>query len=225
VVAPKPTRPSASVENFLKAVYVLQKDSDRVSTNALAKALQVLPPSVTDMARRMAKVNLVDYQKYHGLRLTADGEALALRVIRRHRLIELYLIQELGYTLPQVHEDAERLEHAVSERFIAAIDSQLGYPTIDPHGEPIPSANGKIARRNLTPLVDLQEGARAQISRFATDNPQMLEHILDRGFTLGTEVAIITRDPFDGPLTVRVGDQERIIGYQAAAAILVEIKG
>jgi DtxR family Mn-dependent transcriptional regulator len=218
-----PSKPSESVENFLKAVYTLQKGTERVSTNALANALNILPPSVTDMARRMAESNLVDYRKYYGIRLTDEGEATALKVIRRHRLIELYLVQELGYDLPSVHEDAERLEHVVSDRFVDAIDAKLSYPTIDPHGDPIPSADGIIAKRDLIALVHLKEGVPGRVRRLVSDDNTMLEHILERGFQLDAIVEVKASDPFDGPITVLVDGEERVIGCSVAASILVDV--
>lgn len=129
---------SQSVQDFLKAVYMLQQQMERVSTNALAEMLAISPPSVTDMAHRLMLVGLVDYEKYHGVRLTEKGEREALRVIRRHRLIELYLVTDLGYALHEVHDEAEQLEHAVSDRFIAALVEKLNHPILDPHGEVIP---------------------------------------------------------------------------------------
>lgn len=219
----QPEKQSESVENFLKAVYTLQKDVDRVSTNALAKALNILPPSVTDMARRMADANLVDYRKYYGIRLTDEGETMALRVIRRHRLIELYLVQELGYELPAVHEDAERLEHVVSDRFIQAIDAKLSFPTIDPHGDPIPAADGTIEKRELIALAQLEKGIPGRVSQFVSKDTTMLEHILDRGFQLDARVEVTASDPFDGPITVLVDGQERVIGCSVAASILVDV--
>jgi DtxR family transcriptional regulator, Mn-dependent transcriptional regulator len=219
-----PVRPSESVENFLKTVYTLQQQGqERVSTNSLAKALNILAPSVTDMARRMADQGLIDYRKYYGIRLTNEGEAVALRVLRRHRLIESYLVQELDYDLPSVHDDADRLEHVVSERFIQAIDAKLGHPIIDPHGEPIPAADGSITRRNLLPLTQIEDDSQAQVSRLLANDPKMLEYVLERGFELGTTVKIIDRAPFDGPITVLVNGQERIIGRSVAAHILVEM--
>ena len=214
-------KPSKSVENFLKAVYALQKENERVSTNALAQALNILPPSVTDMARRLAETGLVDYQRYYGVRLTPDGEATALRVIRRHRLVELFLAQELGYALPEVHEEADQLEHVVSERFIRAIDARMGYPAIDPHGDPIPAENGAITQRDLVPLAQLPDGARGRVSRFSCDDA-VLKYVLARGFALGTEVKIIAKDPFDGPVTVSIDGRECAIGRTVAVCILVD---
>ncbi len=213
---------SKSVEDFLKTVYVLQQQMTRVSTNALAEALTISPPSVTDMARRMVEAELVDYQKYRGVVLTARGEMIALGIIRRHRLIELYLVEELGYALHEVHDEAEKLEHAVSDRFIEAITSKLGDPKFDPHGDPIPSSDGTIIRPKTVALSELEIDTLARVSRFIADSPEMLQHIIDREFKLDEQIIVLSRDPFQGPITARVGDQERIIGHNIAAHILVE---
>jgi DtxR family Mn-dependent transcriptional regulator len=214
---------SRSVEDFLKAVYTLQQKAERVSTNALAEALAVKAPSITDMARRMVEAGLVDYQKYYGVRLTEDGEDIALRVIRRHRLIELYLVSEMSYELHEVHSEAERLEHAVSDRFIEAIAEKLGDPGLDPHGDPIPTAEGTISQRNLLSLAELPLKAGATVRRIRSENSEMLQHILDRGFRLDVVVEVTARDPFEGPLNVRVGGVERVIGHNVATHILVEL--
>lgn len=225
-------RLSESVENFIKAVYVLQNeltentqnnDDIRVSTNALKAALTISAPSVTDMAQRLVKNGLVDYVKYRGVRLTDSGEALALNLVRRHRLIELYLVQELDYQLHEVHDDAEELEHAVSERFIAAINAKLGEPEFDPHGDPIPDANGTFTQRELQPLSDLPVATRARISRFITSDSEMLQHTLDRGFVLDAPVEIVACDPFHGPITVKLGKKQSVIGHVVAQTILVEV--
>ncbi|MCU0479612.1 MAG: metal-dependent transcriptional regulator [Anaerolineae bacterium] len=218
------TPPSRAVEDFLKAVYSLQqKTPDRVSTNSLAEALNIAAPTVTDMARRMEDAGLLDYRKYHGMILTDEGMALALRVLRRHRLLELYLVQELGYALHEVHHEAENLEHAVSDRFIEAIATKLGNPTLDPHGDPIPAVDGTIIRRNLVSLNVLELNTRACVSRFTADNDDMLQHILNRNFRLGVIVQVTHRDPFEGPLTVVVDGDENIIGHAVADHILVEV--
>jgi DtxR family Mn-dependent transcriptional regulator len=226
---------SRAVENFLKAVYVLQQQADRefkltdtgeagrVSTNALAEALMISAPSVTDMARRMVDANLVDYQKYYGVRLTPDGSAVALRVIRRHRLIETYLAEELGYDLHEVHDEAEELEHVVSDRFIDAIAMKLGQPTVDPHGDPIPSKEGVIVRADTVPLTELALEVPGIISRFAAESSEMMQYMMSRNFRLGAEVKVLEREPFQGPLTVQVNGDRSVIGYKVAACILVEL--
>jgi DtxR family Mn-dependent transcriptional regulator len=214
---------SESVENFVKAVYALQQDCERVSTNALTMALRITAPSVTDMAQRLMEGGLLDYRKYYGVRLTEEGEAMALRLVRRHRLIELYLVRELGYALHEVHGEAEELEHSVSDRFITAIDEKLGKPEFDPHGDPIPDVDGIMANRDLHPLSEIPLGAKARVARFLSSDPELLQHTLDRGFALDTEIIITARDPFNGPLSVSIGDQRTIIGHVVAQSILVEI--
>jgi DtxR family Mn-dependent transcriptional regulator len=201
---------------------MLQQQMERVSTNALADALNILPPSVTDMARRMAKAGLVDYRKYYGVVLTEEGERVALQVIRRHRLIELYLVRELGYGLHEVHTEADRLEHAVSDYFVEALATKLGNPQFDPHGDPIPTSEGSIARRELVALAELPLDTPATISRFIAEENDMLEHIIERGFRLDAKIAVIARDPFDGPITVRVNGDQLIIGHNVATSILVQ---
>ncbi len=217
---------SESVQNFLKAVYSLQQQVDEwVSTNALADSLKISAPSVTDMAQRLAAAGLLNYKRYGGVRLSDEGEALALKIIRRHRLIELYLVKELGYALQEVHAEAENLEHAVSDRFIEAVARKLGNPDFDPHGDPIPTAEGKVIPRDLHPLSEWPVHTAASVSRFMTDNQDMLQHILDRGFKLDSKVEVIERDPFDGPITTLVDGKKRTVGHNVAACILVEARG
>jgi len=213
---------SKSVEDFLKAVYALQQHSERASTSALSEVLNISPPSVTDMARRMVEAELVDYKKYRGVRLTEQGEQIALRVLRRHRLLELYLTEELDYALHEVHEEADKLEHAVSNRFIEAISKKLNYPKFDPHGDPIPSADGKITHRETVALAELPLGITATVRRYTADNAEMLQHTIDRGFKLGTTVEVVSRDPCEGPLTIHLDGESCVIGYTVATKILVE---
>ncbi len=213
---------SKSVQDFLKAVYALQPQMERVSTNALAEVLGVQAPSVTDMAQRLVTAGLLDYERYKGVTLTVEGETLALKVLRRHRLIELYLVTDLGYALQDVHAEAENLEHAVSDRFIEAIAAKLGDPAFDPHGDPIPAADGSIARRDLQPLTEWPLQQIASVSRIKTESREMLEHILDRGFALGIQVTVLSRDPFEGPVTTLVEGEQRVVGYNVAACILVQ---
>jgi DtxR family Mn-dependent transcriptional regulator len=174
------------------------------------------------MAQRLEEIGLVNYKKYQGVKLTHAGEEEALKILRRHRLIELYLVEELGYELHEVHSEAERLEHAVSDRFIDAIDARLGHPDIDPHGDPIPSADGTIRRRNLKPLSDWPLHTPANILRIRAISDEMLQHMVGRGIKLHAQIEIINHDPFDGPLTVIVDDVQQIIGHNVAACILVE---
>jgi len=214
---------SQSVEDFLKAVYNLQADSDRVSTNALAEALNISAPAVTDMAQRLVDEGTVDYLKYRGVRLTEEGERVALQMLRRHRLIETYLVQDLGYQLHEIHDEAEALEHSVSDRFVEAIARKLGEPSYDPHGDPIPDLEGIMQERNLQPLSTLRLNSPARIRRFIMDDPAMLQNTQERGLMMGVTLEVVERDPFDGPITVRMdAEGTQTIGYKMASSILVE---
>ena len=214
---------SQSVEDFLKAIYTLQRDRDRVSTNALADVLNITAPAVTDMAQRLVDEGTVDYLKYRGVRLTDDGEQVALKMLRRHRLIELYLVQDLGYQLHEVHDEAEALEHTVSDRFVEAIAVKLGDPQYDPHGDPIPTIEGVMPERDLQPLSKLALHTPARIRRFMMDNPQMLRYTQERGLMIGKALEVTARDPFEGPITLKVQPGHSIIiGHTLASFILVE---
>lgn len=216
------TADSQSVQDFLKAVYTLQQKMERVSTNALAEMLSISAPSVTDMAHRMMLAELVNYEKYHGVRLTETGEREALRVIRRHRLIELYLVTDLGYALHEVHDEAEQLEHAVSDRFIAALAEKLDHPTLDPHGDVIPAIDGTFHYRELRSLPDLPLGIKAKVACLTSNDPDILRHLMDKGFNLGSQIEIIAQDPFDGPLTILIDGKLAVVGCIAATYISVE---
>ena len=215
---------SQSVEDFLKAIYHLQRTQDRVSTNALADALNVSAPAVTDMAQRLVEEGSVDYLKYRGVRLTDEGEAVALMMLRRHRLIETYLVRDLGYQLHEIHDEAEALEHSVSDRFIEAIARKMGNPRFDPHGDPIPNLDGIMPHRDLQPLSQLALHAPARIRRFVMDDPDMLQETQARGLIMGERVEVIARDAFEGPLTLRLSDRRReVIGHKMASEILVDL--
>ncbi len=214
---------SQSVEDFLKAIYTLQRDHDRVSTNALADVLNITAPAVTDMAQRLVDEGTVDYLKYRGVRLTDDGEQVALKMLRRHRLIETYLVQDLGYQLHEVHDEAEALEHTVSDRFIEAIAVKLGDPEYDPHGDPIPNIEGVMPELDLQPLSKLALYTPARIRRFVMDNPRMLQYTQERGLMMGKALEVIARDPFEGPITLKIQSGSPImIGHGLASFILVE---
>ena len=214
---------SQSVEDFLKAVYNLQGESDRVSTNALADALHISAPAVTDMAQRLVEEGTVDYLKYRGVRLTDKGERVALQMLRRHRLIETYLVQDLGYQLHEIHDEAEALEHTVSDRFVEAIARKLGDPRYDPHGDPIPNLDGSMQERTLQPLSKVALDTPARIRRFTMGDPAMLQNTQKRGLTMGVTLEVIERDPFEGPIKVRLqSERTQTIGYKMASSILVE---
>ena len=215
--------PSKSVEDFLKAVYTLGRSGGRVSTNALADALGVSAPAVTDMAQRLVDEGSVDYRKYRGVLLTDAGERVALKILRRHRLIETYLVHDLGYELREIHDEAEALEHTVSDRFIEAIARKLGHPRYDPHGDPIPTLDGSVPHRDLQPLAQLALGEPARICRYLMDDPDMLQETQTRGLVMGEEVQVVERDAFEGPLTLLLdADRRLVIGHKMASEILVD---
>ena len=213
---------SRSVDDFLKKVFLLQQAVDRVATNDLAHALDISAASVTDMAQRLRDAKLLDYRKYYGVRLTARGEEIALRVLRRHRLIELFLVQRLGYAMYEVHDEAESLEHAVSDRFIEALAAIMGQPQLDPHGDPIPSVDGRIRAWELQRLCDLPPAQPATIRGLSSTDAVELDQQKGLGFKLGAQVVIENEIDKDGVLSVRVNGARTLISRESAASILVE---
>lgn len=212
---------SEAIEDFLKAVYLLQQDYDRVPTSILAEALSITAPSTTEMAKKLARANLIVHEPYRGVRLTPAGERIALEIVRNHRLLELFLVRALGYTWDEVHEEADRLEHAVSERLAERIAEFLGNPRYDPHGDPIPSAEGNIQQRELTPLTEWPPHKQGVVARLRDQSSNMLRYLAEKGLVIGARVEMIACDPFDGPITLRVDDNEQVIGPHVAHCVLV----
>jgi DtxR family Mn-dependent transcriptional regulator len=217
-----PKNHSRAVEDYLKAIYKLQEDFGAVSTTALAEELRRSAASVTNMVKSLADQRLLEHEPYHGVRLTPHGEATALRIIRRHRVIESYLIEKLGYTWDGVHPEAERLEHAASEMLIDAMARALGDPQEDPHGSPIPTPSGQIADRNLERLVDLPIGAHALVREVPDDDSGRLRNLASIGLVLGVEIQM--RGPVGGGniLAIRIAGLERKVSRQLAAVVLVD---
>jgi DtxR family Mn-dependent transcriptional regulator len=215
---------SEAIEDFLKMVYLLQQEQDRVQTSALAEALGITAPSTTEMAKKLAKANLVIHEPYRGIRLTPAGERVALEIVRNHRLLELFLVQALGYTWDEVHEEAERLEHAVSERLIQRITEYLGNPRYDPHGDPIPGPEGELPPRELTPLSEWTRGEAGVVARLRDQTPEMLRYLAEKGLVVGAQVEVTGADPFDGPLTLLVNGSRQVIGSRVAHHVLVSAR-
>jgi DtxR family Mn-dependent transcriptional regulator len=213
---------SEAIEDFLKAIYLLQQEHERVQTSMLADALGITAPSTTEMAKKLAKANLVVHEPYRGIQLTPSGERIALEIIRHHRLIELFLVEALGYTWDEVHEEAERMEHAVSERLAERIAQYLSNPRYDPHGDPIPSAEGDVTERLLTPLSEWPLQDRGRVARLVDQSPDMLRYLADKGLIVGAPVEVVARDPFDGPLSLMVSERHQIIGQNVASHVLVD---
>ncbi len=213
---------SRSVDDFLKKLYMLQTPDERVGTNELAQALGITAASITDMAQKLHEAQLIDYRKYYGVRLTKRGKEIALRVLRRHRLIELFLVQSLGYSMHEIHEEAERLEHAVSDRFIESLAASMNQPTHDPHGEPIPSALGVISASNLRPLGELPSGSVGTIRGLNSEDNHLIMRQQELGLHLGARVMIEMSDLDQSSLDLRVDNMQRSIEREEASGILVE---
>src|SRR5262245_1022037 len=218
--------PSQTVENYLKTIYLAQaslsKPDALVPMGQIASTLGVVPGTATTMVKTLAESGLVRYEPYAGVRLTDAGEKLASRVLRRHRLVELFLVKILGMSWAEVHDEAERLEHAVSERVIERIDEMLGRPAVDPHGDPIPTAEGTIARPNYVDLVAAPIGIPLVISRVVDQDADFLRFVEGRHLVPGTEVVIEARDPAADYVQLRSSSgQSTTVGMRAASKLLV----
>lgn len=218
-----PPRFSPSVEDYLKAIFALTQRGEPASTSALAEALQVAPSSVTGMIKRLAENELLEHVPYRGVRLTASGHRESLRILRRHRILETYLTQRLGYAWDDVHDEAERLEHAASERLIEAMASALDDPSHDPHGAPIPTAAGELEPLELTTLAEAVGGDRVTIRAVQDKDAERLRFMEARGLLPGVRLTVEERQPFEGPLTVRVGENGplQVVGVDLARRIFV----
>jgi DtxR family transcriptional regulator, Mn-dependent transcriptional regulator len=215
------TEPTASVEEYLQAVYRLQQDDAPVSTTALAAHLDVAPASVTGMVRQLDRHGLVDHVPYRGVTLTAAGRAHALRLLRIHRLWELFLTQTLGLPWDQVHREAHRLEHATSDRVADRLADFLDQPESDPHGQPIPSRDGTLPHRPAVPLNEAPIGNPATLVEVPDGDPELLRYLGELGLRPGTAIRVLAAEPFGGPLTLRVAGAERILGRAVAERLLV----
>jgi DtxR family Mn-dependent transcriptional regulator len=222
--------PSSTVENYLKAIYhgqsaLTDADGRLVPMGQVASALNVTPGTATTMIKALAESGLAEYEPYSGVRLTAAGEKLAALVLRRHRLVELFLVQVMGMSWDEVHDEAEKLEHVVSERLIERIDEMLGRPTHDPHGDPIPTAEGRITPRHLESLLTCPVGRSLRVTRIADQDPAFLRFIESNGLKPGQAIEVETRDTAADSVRLRGKDRPPItIGARAASKLLVEIE-
>jgi DtxR family Mn-dependent transcriptional regulator len=212
---------SEAIQDFLKAVYMLQQESERVQTSMLAETLGITAPSTTEMAKKLAKAGLVEHEPYRGIRLTPAGERIALAVVRNHRLLEQFLVQALGFSPDEVHDEAERLEHVVSPRFIQKVADYLGNPRYDPHGDPIPGPEGSVVHRDLTPLTEWPLHTPGIIARQAEQTPDLLRYLEEKSLIVGAQVEVTARAPFDEPIHLLVNGAPQVIGANVAQHILV----
>lgn len=210
------------VEDYLKAIYELERGSDAANTSEIAHRLDIAPASVSGMIRRLSEQGLLTYEPYRGVRLTAPGRRAALRTLRRHRVIEAYLSQALGYQWDRVHDEAERLEHAASDELIDRMALAIGEPVVDPHGAPIPSRDGNIDEREYHSLADVSVGYTARVVRVSDDDPRLLRYLAELCITPGVEVTLVARAPFGGPIRVSIDSVETDIGPSLAAQVMVE---
>ncbi len=214
-----------AAEDYLKAIYHLSNEGQAVSTSALAERLGIAAGSVTGMLKRLAEQGLVEHVPYYGARLSERGRREAVRTIRRHRVIELFLVEVLGYTWDRVHAEAERLEHAASEELIDRMAQVLGRPVEDPHGAPIPTAEGEIREGRLPTLLELAPGRRAILRRFADEDSAVLRLLGGLELVPGIEIELVAITNPDGPVTLRAGGVERVLARDLARNIRVEPVG
>ncbi len=213
---------TAPVEDYLKAIYELESRQGSAATSEVAGALEVAPASVTGMIRRLAAQGYLDHVPYRGVQLTPAGRRAALRTIRRHRILESYLTGVLGYPWDRVHDEAERLEHAASDDLIERMAAALGHPTVDPHGAPIPTVDGTVVEASHRTLAELPIGEAARMVLVSDKDPSLLRYLAEIGLQPGTDVTVLARAPFDGPLTLRIGATESMVGPRLAEQVLVD---
>lgn len=220
--------PSSTVENYLKCIFIEQQRTETrlVAMGRLAHALALAPGTITSMVKTLDEAGLVQYEPRGGVSLTEHGERLALRVLRRHRLVELFLVKFLGLDWSEVHEEAEELEHVISDKVLDRIDSLLGHPSVDPHGDPIPSAKGKLVMPTLTSLAECHPRQPLRIARVLNQDPEFLQFLDRSGLTPGSQAVLLQHDKPADAITVQPADLPAVtIGVSAAAKILVELTG
>jgi DtxR family Mn-dependent transcriptional regulator len=208
-----------SVEDYLKAIYRLSPQGRTASTSEIAQRLELSPASVSGMVKRLSEHGLLEHVPYKGVQLTADGRRAALRMLRRHRLIEAYLVAFLGYTWDTVHDEAERLEHAVSDTLVERLAAVLGNPTVDPHGDPIPTPDGDIHETAGIPLSEVPAGTSVEVRQVEEGQPDRLRYIASVGLRPGVHLTVVDRQPFQGPITIEVAGQTHVIGNELGQVV------
>lgn len=201
-----------AIQDYLKIIFKLMHTKKPVTTNSIARRLCVSQASVTGMLKKLSDLKLIHYKPYYGVKLTEGGRKIAVEIVRHHRLLELYLAEALGYSWDQVHDEAEKLEHHISEEFEERMATVLGDPAFDPHGAPIPTKDGQIPIRNLVPLTDARPGARAHVQQVSDSDPEMLRYLGELGIYPDVELEVLAKAPFGGPLRIRVAGTEHYLG-------------
>ncbi len=214
---------TAPAEDYLKAIYDIERGGEAAATNDIAARLGIAAASVSGMIRRLADQGLISHERYKGTRLTAAGRKAALRTIRRHRVIEAYLARALGYPWDRVHEEAERLEHAASEELVDRMARAIGEPHIDPHGAPIPTREGDVDETPLRTLLELKPGQRCRVVSVADEDADLLRYVAKLGLRPGAHVEVVDRAPFDGPISIRVAPNEAAVQIGARLAGLMHV--
>jgi DtxR family transcriptional regulator, Mn-dependent transcriptional regulator len=223
-IARDEARITPAIEDYLKAIYQLEQEEPEagsVTGQRIAERLGVASPSVTNMIKRLSELGLVEHERYRGVELSDTGERIALEVVRHHRLLERYLVEALGYGWDEVHDEAERLEHHISEALEARMAAALGDPTVDPHGDPIPHLDGSVAGADTRKLVDLAPGDVAVVRRVSDQDPERLRYLEQLGLRPGANVRLLEALPFDGPLRLEIAGTEQVIGRPLGAVIQV----
>jgi DtxR family Mn-dependent transcriptional regulator len=213
---------SPQIQDYLKNIYQLQSEHPQVPTTALAERLGVSAPTVSSMMRKLAELGLATHQPYKGVHLTPEGEKLALGVLRAHRLCETYLVRVLGFSWDEAHVEAERIEHALSEKLVDRLEEALDYPASDPHGHPIPTRDGQVPCCEGEPLAALEPGESGAILQIKDDSPKLLRYLGELGLYPGEMVEVLEVAPFSGPIHLRVGDTDQVVGREVAEHVIVQ---
>lgn len=213
---------SLTEENYLKAMFNLSQETGEVFVNDLSKELDIKMPSVTSMVKRLASKNLVNYQSYKPLTLTDEGEKLALSIIRKHRLTEMFLVEKMGFGWEEVHEVAEQIEHIHSPKFFAKMDEMLGYPTVDPHGSPIPDSHGNIHQKTYQNLANFNKGDKVKFVAVNNSSDDFLKFLNSKEINLGLVLKILDKEEFDHSMTISFNDKTIVLSQKVTQKILVE---
>lgn len=213
--------PSQSKEDYLKYIYILQKQGNRVNTGILASAIGVSPASVSEMIHKLSRLKWIRNEPYHGFRLTKSGEKISINLVRKHRLLEVFLSEHLNYKWEEVHEEAERIEHVVSDKFIDKLEEYLGFPRFDPHGDPIPDKNGKVETRSYLSLTSAEKGKKYIVARVNDVSNEILKYLAAIGLKLNTTIEVMERIHYDGSVEISINKRKHLLSKKMAEQIFV----